>query len=213
MASKKIITAFLLLQIGFSQEINLNNDSKDPVLSPILKSLIFPGWGEYALGNKKRGKVFAVTESFIIISILGSYSKANTFKSNYEAYAAQHAGVSILGKNRQYWVDIGNYLSIDQFNEEHLRWRDYNALYQQNDNWSWHWDNDENRKSFEKMRIKADTWKLRGSFLIGGMVLNHIVSAIDSLYLFRISKIKDTNIIPSYSSYMDHYNLSLNFYF
>ena len=82
MASKKIITAFLLLQIGFSQEKNLNNDSKDPVLSPILKSLIFPGWGEYALGNKKRGKVFAVTESFIIISILGSYSKANTFKSN-----------------------------------------------------------------------------------------------------------------------------------
>lgn len=213
MASKKIITAFLLLQIGFSQEINLNNDSKDPILSPILKSLIFPGWGEYALGNKERGKLFAVTESFIIISILGSYSKAKTFKSNYEAYAAQHAGVSSLGKNRQYWVDIGNYLSIDQFNEEHLRWRDYNALYQQNDNWSWHWDNDENRKSFEKMRIKADTWKLRGSFLIGGMVLNHIVSAIDSLYLFRISKIKDTNIIPSYSSYMDHYNLSLNFYF
>ena len=63
------------------------------------------------------------------------------------------------------------------------------------------------------MRIKADTWKLRGSFLIGGMVLNHIVSAIDSLYLFRISKIKDTNIIPSYSSYMDHYNLSFNIYF
>ena len=39
MASKKIITAFLLLQIGFSQEINLNNDSNDPVLSPILKSI------------------------------------------------------------------------------------------------------------------------------------------------------------------------------
>ena len=40
MASKKIITAFLLLQIGFSQEINLNNDSNDPELSPILKTLI-----------------------------------------------------------------------------------------------------------------------------------------------------------------------------
>jgi hypothetical protein len=197
----------------FSQEINLNKDSRDPVISPVLKSLIFPGWGEYALGYQQRGRIMALTESVIFISILGSYSNSNTFESNYQSYAAQHAGVSTVGKNRQYWIDVGNYLSIDQFNEEHLRWRDFNAVYEQDNNWNWAWDDDGNRIFFEKMRIKADTWKLRASFLIGGMVLNHIISAIDALYLFRISNIENTDIVPYYSTNTDQYNLSLTIYF
>ena len=155
----------------------------------------------------------ALTESVIFISILGSYSNSNKFESNYQAYAAQHAGVSPIGKNRQYWIDIGNYSSIDQFNEEHLRWRDFNAVYEQDKNWNWAWNDDGNRIFFEKMRIKADTWKLRASFLIGGMVLNHIISAIDALYLFRISNIENTDIVPYYSPNTDQYNLSLTIYF
>ena len=197
----------------FSQEINSNNDSRDPIISPVLKSLIFPGWGEYALGYQQRSRIMALTESVIFISILGSYSNSNKFESNYQAYAAQHAGVSPIGKNRQYWIDIGNYSSIDQFNEEHLRWRDFNAVYEQDKNWNWAWNDDGNRIFFEKMRIKADTWKLRASFLIGGMVLNHIISAIDALYLFRISNIENTDIVPYYSPNTDQYNLSFTIYF
>tara|TARA_X000001036_G_scaffold50914_1_gene40582 strand:+ start:2735 stop:3205 length:471 start_codon:yes stop_codon:yes gene_type:complete len=155
----------------------------------------------------------ALTESFIFISILGSYSNANRTEINYQAYAAQHAGVNIAGKNRQFWIDIGNYLSLDQFNEEHLRWRDFNAIYEQNNDWNWSWDDDGNRKYFEKMRIKSDTWKLRGSFLIGGMVLNHIISAVDALYLFRISTIKDIDVLPTYNQNIDLYNISLSISF
>ena len=197
----------------FSQEINSNNDSRDPIISPVLKSLIFPGWGEYALGYQQRSRIMALTESVIFISILGSYSNSNKFESNYQAYAAQHAGVSPIGKNRQYWIDIGNYSSIDQFNEEHLRWRDFNAVYEQDKNWNWAWNDNGNRIFFENMRIKADTWKLRASFLIGGMVLNHIISAIDALYLFRISNIENTDIVPYYSPNTDQYNLSFTIYF
>ena len=213
MVSKKIIIIFLFLQVVFSQEINLNKDSRDPLISPVLKSLVFPGWGEYSLGYQQRGRIMALTESVIFISILGSYSNSNKFESNYKAYAAQHAGVSPIGKNRQYWIDIGNYSSIDQFNEEHLRWRDFNAVYKQDKNWNWVWNDDGNRIFFEKMRIKADTWKLRASFLIGGMVLNHIISAIDALYLFRISNIENTDIVSYYSPNTDQYNLSLTIYF
>ena len=214
MLAKKIIITFSFLHIVFSQEINLIKDSSgDPVLSPVIKSLIVPGWGEYTLGYEKRAKIMALTESFIFISILGSYSNANRTEINYQAYAAQHAGVNIAGKNRQFWIDIGNYLSLDQFNEEHLRWRDFNAIYEQNNDWNWSWDDDGNRKSFEKMRIKSDTWKLRGSFLIGGMVLNHIISAVDALYLFRISTIKNIDVLPTYNQNIDQYNISLSISF
>jgi len=213
MVSKKIIITTFFLHIVFSQEINLIKDSTDPVLSPVIKSLVLPGWGEYTLGFQKRAKVMALTESFIFVSILASYSSANRLEINYQAYAAQHAGVNNVGKNRQYWIDIGNYLSIDQFNEEHLRWRDFNAIYEQNNNWNWYWDDDNNRKSFEKMRIKSDTWKLRASFLVGGMILNHIISAIDALYLFRISNIENIDVLHSYNQNIDQYNLSLSINF
>jgi hypothetical protein len=213
MVSKKIIIISFFLHVVFSQEINLTNDSTNPVLSPVIKSLILPGWGEHTLGYQKRAKVMALTESFIFISILGSYSNANRIEINYRAYAAQHAGVSTVGKDRQYWIDIGNYLSIDQFNEEHLRWRDFNAIYEQNKNWNWSWDDDNNMKSFEKMRIKSDTWKLRASFLVGGMVLNHIISAVDALYLFRISNIENIDVLPTYYQNIDQYNLSLSINF
>jgi len=213
MVSKKIIIISFFLHIVFPQGINSIKDSKEPVLSPIIKSLLLPGWGEYALGYNKRAKVMALSESFIFISILGSYSNANRIEINYKAYAAQHAGVNTIDKNRQYWVDIGNYLSIDQFNEEHLRWRDFNAIYDQNNNWNWSWDDDDNRKYFEKMRIKSDTWKLRASFLVGGMVLNHIISAIDALYLFRLSNIDNIDFLPTYYQKTDQYNISLSISF
>ena len=139
--------------------------------------------------------------------------EARSYGGSGRADAAQHAGVSTVGKDRKYWIDIGNYLSIDQFNEEHLRWRDFNAIYEQNKNWNWSWDDDNNMKSFEKMRIKSDTWKLRASFLVGGMILNHIISAIDALYLFRISNIENIDVLPSYYQNIDQYNLSLSINF
>ena len=172
MVSKKIIIIFFFFHLVFSQELNLDKNFEKPFISPVLKSLILPGWGEYSLGHKKRARIMALSESVIFFSILGSYSNANKFEQNYKSYAAEHANVITTGKNRQYWIDIGNYFSIDQFNEEHLRWRDFTAIYEKDNNWNWLWDNDENRKYFEKMRIKGDTWKLRGSFLIGAMVLN-----------------------------------------
>ena len=213
MVSKKIIIIFFFFHLVFSQEVNLDKNFEKPFISPVLKSLILPGWGEYSLGHKKRARIMALSESVIFFSILGSYSNANKFEQNYKSYAAEHANVITTGKNRQYWIDIGNYSSIDQFNEEHLRWRDFTAIYEKDNNWNWLWDNDENRKYFEKMRIKGDTWKLRGSFLIGAMVLNHIVSAIDALYLFRISNIKDLDIIPTHDPFINNYNLSINLYF
>ena len=213
MVSKKIIIIFFFFHLVYSQEINLDKDFEKPFISPVLKSFILPGWGEYSLGYKQRGRIMVLSESVIFFSILGSYFYANKFEQNYKAYASEHANVTTIGKNRQYWIDIGNYSSIDQFNEEHLRWRDFNAVYEKDNNWNWLWDNDQNRIFFEKMRIKGDTWKLRSSFLIGGMVLNHIISAIDALYLSRISSIDNAELNPIYYPHKNQYKLILNVYF
>jgi NDP-sugar pyrophosphorylase family protein len=209
MGKKQIVTALVLIQVLYTQQLGPTVDQQKPLISPVVKSLVLPGWGEYSLDNQIRGRIFVLSETVLLLAILGSYSVSQRQETEFRAYAAEHAGISPDGKDRQFWVDIGNYSSLLAFNEEHLRWRDFNALYEDNDTWTWAWDSGNNRERFENMRIASDSWRLRGSFLIGGVVLNHIVSAIDALYLSKISNIKETVVSPHYNPYSDEMGLSL----
>jgi len=213
MGKKQIVTAIVLTQVLYTQQLGPTIDQQKPFFSPVVKSLVLPGWGEYSLDNQIRGRIFVLSETVLLLAILGSYSVAQRQETEYKAYAAEHAGIDPIGKDRQFWVDIGNYSSLFTFNEEHLRWRDFNALYEDNDTWSWTWDSSNNRERFENMRIASDIWRLRGSFLIGGVVLNHIVSAIDALYLSKISNIQETVVSPNYNPHSDKMELSLTVYF
>ena len=209
MGKKQIVTAIVLTQALYTQQLGPAADQKKPIISPVVKSLVFPGWGEYSLDNQIRGRIFVLSETVLLLAILGSYSVAQRQETEYKAYAAEHAGIDPIGKDRQFWVDIGNYSSLFLFNEEHLRWREFKSLYEDNDTWAWAWDSGNNRERFENMRIASDSWRLRGSFLIGGVVLNHIVSAIDALYLSKISNIKETVVSPHYNPYSDEMGLTL----
>ena len=213
MDKKQIVIAIVLTQVLYTQQLGSVADYQKPLISPVVKSLILPGWGEYSLGNQIRGRIFVLSETTLFLAILGSHFISKRQETEFRAYAAEHAGISHVGKDRQFWVDIGNYSSLLAFNEEHLRWRDFNALYEDNDTWTWAWDSNDNRERFENMRIASDSWMLRSSFFIGGVVLNHIVSAIDALYLSKISNIKETVVSANYNPYTDKTGLSLNFYF
>jgi len=213
MGKKQIVTAVVLIQVLYTQQIDPTVDQQKPFFSPVVKSLVLPGWGEYSLDNQIRGRIFVLSETVLLLAILGSYSVAQRQETEYKAYAAEHAGIDPIGKDRQFWVDIGNYSSLFTFNEEHLRWRDFNALYEDNDTWAWAWDSSNNRERFENTRIASDSWRLRGSFLIGGVVLNHIVSAIDALYLSKISNIQETVVSPNYNPHSDKMEISLTVYF
>ena len=213
MGKKQIVTAIVLAQVLYTQQLGPTIDQQKPFFSPVVKSLVLPGWGEYSLDNQIRGRIFVLSETVLLLAILGSYSVAQRQETEYKAYAAEHAGIDPIGKDRQFWVDIGNYSSLFSFNEEHLRWRDFNALYEDNDTWAWTWDSSNNRERFENMSIASDIWRLRGSFLIGGVVLNHIVSAIDALYLSKISNIQETVVSPNYNPHSDKMELSLTVYF
>ena len=50
-------------------------------------------------------------------------------------------------------------------------------------------------KKFETMRIRGDYFAKAGEYILGTIVLNHIVSAIDALYLLRLKNITFSPII------------------
>ena len=169
---------------------------KESKLNPVIKSLLLPGWGQKTLGKKKRARVYNYFESGLILTVVGSSTFSNIKIKNYIAFASEHAAISSSEKNHKYWVDIGNYDSITDYNDEHLRNREMDDLYPDDKKWSWDWDTDANRKAFEKERISSDQLKLAATFGIGALLVNHIVSAIDVLYLKRVIADGELSIKP-----------------
>ena len=192
--TKLILISFIISNVNLYGQIQ-----KESTLDPVIKSIIIPGWGQKSLGKPKRARLFNYIESGILITLISSSTFSNIEKRNYKAFASKHAAISSSGKNHKYWVDIGNYNSIEKYNDEHLRNREMDDLYPDDKKWSWDWDLDSNRKIFENKRIRADQLELFATFSFGALVLNHIVSSIDALYLKKISS-KKLLSIDSYSN-------------
>ena len=172
-----------------------------------MQSFLFPGWGQTTLNNKKHARTFTVIELTLWATYLGSYTFSKHQKLQYQSFAANHASVNSAHKNHDYWVDIGNYLSLEYHNEEHLRWRQINDIYDQEFNWAWKSKN--HMRKFEKMRIESDQFIKFGEYTLGMITLNHIISSINSLYL---TKLNDDLKIYSFSNNKDFtFQLLYNF--
>ncbi|MBT4064574.1 MAG: hypothetical protein HOG73_05700 [Candidatus Marinimicrobia bacterium] len=188
----KPILISLILFSGFS----LGQEKPKKNLNPVLQSALLPGWGQKSLNYSDRSRVFTYVESGLVLSIIGSTTYANILKKNYIAYAVAHAAVSSSGKSHKYWVDIGNFSTIEDYNDEHLRNREMDDIYEVSPQWGWVWDSDSHRDFFEQKRILSDQMKQVASFGVGAMILNHMVSAIDALYLKRIGREKALSVLP-----------------
>ena len=190
--NKTFIVIFFLFFSGklICQPVN------EKAIDPIIKSFLVPGWGQRELGYKKRSKMYNYIEIGILLSMFSSTKYSNEIKRNYIAYATEHAGVISDGKDREFWVDIGNYNTLNEYNSEHLRNRETGELYPQTIEWRWSWDNSENRKYFESKRIQSDKLKLFSTFTFGALFLNHFISSIDALYLKRLSASSNFTIKP-----------------
>lgn len=188
-------TYLVLLLLFFPSKALCQLDNEKSI-DPVIKSFLMPGWGQRELGYKDRSKLYNYIEIGILVTMFSSSKFSNEIKRNYIAYASEHAGTIEDGKDHEFWVDIGNYPSINDYNAEHLRNRESKDLYPQNDMWNWNWDSSNNRKYFETKRIQSDKLKLFTSFTSGALFLNHFISSIDALYLKRLSNHKKLSVKP-----------------
>ena len=175
-------------------------------ISPVVKSFIMPGWGEKALGNSKRSRLFSNIEISLWVVCISSYTSSYHQMLKYKSFAVEHAGISSAHRDKKYWVDIGNYIDIDAHNDEHLRWRYFDELYDESAKWSW--NNRKNMKKFEDMRIRSDYYAKTGEYIIGAIVLNHLISGIDALYLLRLENI---TFLPKINNGINEMSLNIRF--
>ncbi|MFQ6676730.1 MAG: hypothetical protein ACE5D0_00275 [Fidelibacterota bacterium] len=188
MKKVSLVTKIFIIGILLMQSVN--------GLSPVTKSFLVPGLGEYALDEPARGRAFIISETTLWTSLAGALIISNNYSDQFQAFSADFAGISPGGKNQQFWIDVGNYNSREDHNEEHLRFREFDALYPNDSEWDWNWTSEKKRKQYRSYRITSDQWFLTAKFVAGGIVINHIISAVDVLYLQRISQIQNISVLP-----------------
>ena len=177
---------------------------------PKVKSLLLPGWGELSLENKARGKFFLYAEAMLVISAYSFNELSNSYKSDYTAYAMEHANVNISNQDYMFALDIGSSDNIQDFNSIKRRQRsllmdtDFNGniireygheVYPEGAGYDWNWDSTTNRSRFNSMRINSINYEKYASFALAGMLLNRAISLIDVMFLERQENPKITSII------------------
>ena len=176
---KKIIS--IIIFIFFAVTLKAGKEK----IHPAIKSALIPGFGESSLSRPSQSRFFKLLELTLWSTCIGFYKFSKHEKLQYQSYAAKYAGTNIEEKNHKYWVDIGNYLSLEQHNAEHLRWRQINDIYEAE--YYWKWKSKGHMAKFEEMRIRSDKLSKYGEYTLGIITLNHIVSSINSLYLSKVS--------------------------
>jgi hypothetical protein len=162
------------------------------------RSLILPGAGEYYLGKHTLARAFFATEVTLWLSYFAFRQYGKWIRDDALAFAATHSAAGIEGKPSQFFVDIGNYIDIYEYNNAKLRFGEYEKVYDEGD-FFWSWDLDKNRRKFENMRIAGDRALNRSTFVIGAVFANHLISAIHASwqthrYNKKLDQVSKSNI-------------------
>ncbi len=162
----------------------------------VLRSIAIPGWGQLFLNEPSAARKYFITEAGLVVAMLASRSLANSRQRDYRSFAAEHAGADFASKPDIYYVRIGAYENIYEYNQAMLRNRQVGAVYQLGTGSDWDWNSKDDRLHFKEIRKASNTWSKLSAFLIGSMVLNRAVSAVHVLFLTRTNIKATATLVP-----------------
>jgi hypothetical protein len=186
-------------KIGQAEETTVLNTANGSKTKYVLFSLILPGAGQWAMGEKNRAKFFLGSEFLLWMGYIGSNAYADVIQKNYQSYAAVHAGSNSQDKSEQYWIDIGSAENLYAFNEQQLRNRNLKAVYPESPANYWQWDSEGNQRYYNHLRVQEHDWERRATFIVGAFILNRVVSAIDIIRLIHKDKKQPSEQMSSLS--------------
>ena len=181
------------LRSSFDQGISLpvhypavEQTAKKSAATAILYSLIVPGMGELYVDGFDNGKYSLIAEGGLWLTYFSFRQYGGWLQDDARRFAALHAGADISGKNDQFFVDVSNFQDTYDYNEKKLRDRTPDKLYDPTGSYYWNWDSDVHRLEFRSQRVASTKVLSNAGFIIGAIVVNHIISAINAARLTRI---------------------------
>lgn len=168
----RLITLFFLISSVFG--------------SNVIKSMAIPGLGEKSLGEDSRAKMFMYSEIAVWGMLFLGKSFNKYYIDSYSGFAELHAGANMEDKSYSFVVDMSNYDSVIDFNEDMMRHHNNNYFedtYDAEGGYFWDWNTTENRNKFNDMRENSIISEKFAEFAIAGLLINRIASVIDVIYL------------------------------
>ena len=168
-------------EANFIMNSNLDNEKKSVGLG-IIYSLLLPGMGELYAGDYNIGKYFTIADGVLWGTFIGMNVYSNWQKDDYKSYAASNADVNNSGKDADYYATIGNYTSIETYNDEKALERNFDQMYN-TEQYFWKWNSTEERRTYRSMWTSAEQTDNDIRFVVGGLILNRVASAINAARL------------------------------
>lgn len=167
---------------SFNLSSNLNNEKKSVGLG-IVYSLLLPGMGELYADSYGSGKYFTIADGILWGTLIGMNAYSNWQEDNYKTYAASVANVvNNDKKDEDFYANIGDYTSVYSYNDQKALERNFNEMYDE-EAYFWKWNTTDERRTYRDMWNSSETANNNIRFVVGGLILNRIVSAINAARL------------------------------
>lgn len=173
-------------------------DKSDPK-GAFIRSLIMPGWGHYYADQDQwtRGQIHLGMEAALIASYFGFSLRADNLENQYETLASLKAGVDISGRSRSFQIALGDFDTLQEYNDFQLRSRNWNRLFEQQPENEWNWQNKKDRNNYNNLRSGVDQVRNQLPAILGLMVVNRVVSALSAYNRAKTqSNIAELTVIP-----------------
>jgi hypothetical protein len=168
-----------------SGNLNFSDDLESAKKSAglaILYSLLLPGMGELYADGYDSGKYFTIAEGVLWGTYIGMSVHASNQEDNYKAYATSNASANTSGKNDDYYSTISQFENIDEYNDQKALERNFNQMYD-TEAFFWKWQSTEDRRTYRSMWSSSEQTNNDLRFVVGAMLLNRVVSAINAARL------------------------------
>ena len=156
-----------------------DDGKKSPALAAVF-SLVLPGMGELYAGGFSSGKYFLIADGALWITYAGVELYGNALRDDSRAYAISGAKIDPAGKDDQFYVDIGNFLTLEEYNEKQLRDREPERLYSAAEGFAWSWTSDDARATYRDQRISSEEAYNARKFVVAALIINRVASAINA---------------------------------
>ncbi len=180
--TNKVVNSEEYTPQGVYDVAGLTAEKKSAGIS-LLLSLVLPGAGHYYLDRMDVGQYFMLADGISWLGFAGVNIYGNYLRDNAETFATDHAGVNREGKDDDYYTNIGNYISIYEYNNAKLSTGEYNKVYYDVDAYYWNWDTQDNFIRYESQKEESERVKNTSVIFVSALIVNRVTSALSALLL------------------------------
>jgi len=152
-------------------------------------SLLLPGLGHKYVNDGKWSRsatLYTVIDVALIVGLISSEWQRQSLVNSYQTWASSYAGITTEGKDRSFYLTIGNHLSSNAYRDAQLRERRVDLAARVNDSgFQWSWNSIEDLQRYRDLRGSSESWSQRRNSLIVALVANRLISAISALIVAR----------------------------